>query len=221
MLSGAVYRKQRNQIMSNSTSIDLVIFDLYGTLIKFGIMHHPFRELLKWAREHGRQVKEDDARNLMTTNANIFQLALHLEIQAPDDLLIKLQQSINEELASLTLFGDVIPTLTKIQSLGIPIAICSNLAQPYGDVINRLLSQFEFLRFLSYEVGFIKPEQEIYQKIILESGFSSESCLFVGDTFIADYDGPIKNGFQARHLVRNQKSGGYQISTLSEILELI
>lgn len=207
--------------MSNSPSVDLVIFDLYGTLVKFGVMHHPFRELLKWARQHGRQVKEDDARNLMTINANIFQLALYLEIHAPDDLLIKLQQSINEELASLTLFGDVIPTLTKIQSLGIPIAICSNLAQPYGDVINRLLPQFEFLRFLSYEVGFIKPEPEIYQKIILESGFSGESCLFVGDTFIADYDGPVKNGFQARHLVRNQKSCGHQISTLSEILNLI
>lgn len=184
-------------------------------------MHHPFRELLKWARDDGRKVKDDDARSLMTTDANIFQLALHLDIQAPDDLLIKLQQSIEEELASLTLFSDVIPTLTKIHSLGVPIAICSNLAQPYGNVINRLLPQFELLRFLSYEVGFIKPEPEIYRKILLESGFKSESCIFVGDTFIADYDGPVKNGFQARHLVRNQRGGGHQISTLNEIIELI
>ncbi|HTF96297.1 MAG TPA: HAD family hydrolase [Cellvibrio sp.] len=207
--------------MSKYPCVDLVIFDLYGTLVQFGVMHHPFRELLKWAREHDRKVKDDDARSLMTTDANMFQLALHLDIQAPDDLLIKLQKSIEEELASLTLFSDVIPTLTKIQSLGVPIAICSNLAQPYGDVINRLLPQFELLKFLSYEVGFIKPEPEIYRKILLESGFKSESCLFVGDTFIADYDGPVKNGFQARHLVRNQRGGGHQISTLNEIIELI
>lgn len=208
-------------IMSSATVPKLVIFDLYGTLVKYGVMHHPFRELLKWAREHGRQVREDDARQLMTVNADLYQLALHLGIQAPDDLLTRLQIAIEEELASLTLFEDVIPTLMRLQSLCIPIAICSNLAQPYGAVVDRLLPQFELMKFLSYEVGFIKPDPEIYQKIIFESECKSESCLFIGDTFIADYDGPIKNGFQARHLIRDQKSYGHTIRSLSEIVELI
>lgn len=77
------------------------------------------------------------------------------------------------------------------------------------------------MKFLSYEVGFIKPDPEIYQKIIFESGCKSESCLFIGDTFIADYDGPIKNGFQARHLIRDQKSYDHTIRSLIEIIELI
>lgn len=119
------------------------------------------------------------------------------------------------------MFEDVIPTLTKLQSLGIPIAICSNLAQPYGAILDRLLPQFSLLKFLSYEIGFIKPEPEIYRKIVVESGCKSESCLFIGDTFIADYDGPIKNGLQARHLVRNQKSYDHTIVSLGEILELM
>lgn len=39
--------------MRSASIPKLVIFDLYGALVKFGVMHHPFRELLKWAREHG------------------------------------------------------------------------------------------------------------------------------------------------------------------------
>ncbi len=30
----------------------LVIFDLFGTLVGFGAMHHPFSKLLKWGREN-------------------------------------------------------------------------------------------------------------------------------------------------------------------------
>lgn len=108
--------------MGRASIPQMVVFDLYGTLVKYEVMHHPFRELLKWARKHGRQVRDDDARQLMTINADLFQLSLHLGIQAPDDLLTQLQQLIDEELASLTLFEDVIPILTKLQSLSIPVA---------------------------------------------------------------------------------------------------
>lgn len=206
--------------MSRASIPKLVIFDLYGTLVKYGVMHHPFRELLKWAREHGRQVRDDDARQLMTINADLFQLASHLGIHAPDDLLARLQISIDEELGSLTLFDDVIPTLARLESLGIQVAICSNLAQPYGVIIDTLLPQFKLLKFLSYEMGFIKPEPEIYRKIVVESGCESELCLFIGDTFIADYDGPLKNGFQARHLIRGTKSGAHTLGHLMDSLEL-
>ena len=51
-----------------SQKIKYVIFDLFGTLVKYGVQHHPFRQLLKWARENGRPVKADDARTIMTTN---------------------------------------------------------------------------------------------------------------------------------------------------------
>lgn len=32
--------------MDSRITPQLIIFDLYGTLVKFGVMHHPFRELL-------------------------------------------------------------------------------------------------------------------------------------------------------------------------------
>lgn len=206
--------------MQSTSAPKVVIFDLYGTLVRFGIMHHPFRELLKWARENGRSANSNDARQLMTINKNLSCLASDLGIRAPKIMLDTLQQKIEEELASLSLFDDVVPTLNQLQRLGVPVAICSNLAQPYGVVIDRLLSQFSFHRFLSYEVGFIKPDLEMYQKILSNFGLPAKDCFFIGDTFIADYEGPINSGFQARHLVRGQVSQAHELTGLREILNL-
>jgi FMN phosphatase YigB (HAD superfamily) len=188
--------------MKNNFDPKLVVFDLYGTLVKFGIMHHPFRELLKWARANGRSANENDARTLMTINKDLPGLALDLGVQVPQIMLDVLTRNIQQELASLSLFDDVVPTLNRLQQLGIPMAVCSNLARPYGVVIDQLLPEFQLHRFLSYEVGFIKPEPEMYQTIGRRLNIPPKDCLFIGDTFIADYEGPIKNGFQARHLVR-------------------
>jgi FMN phosphatase YigB (HAD superfamily) len=62
------------------------------------------------------------------------------------------------------------------------MTICSNLAKPYGVVIDRLLRRFCFSRYLSYEVGAIKPERKIYESIVDGSGLTPERILFIGDT---------------------------------------
>ncbi len=206
--------------MSNIAIPKMVVFDLYGTLIKFGVMHHPFRQLLKWARDQGRSVDENDARRLMTINSDFFELPLHLGIHAPQELLTQLKLQIEEELASLSLYDDVIPTLHALQQRHIPVAICSNLAQPYGEIIDRLLPQFNFRRYLSYEIGFIKPDEQIYQNIVEDAGVSCDEILFVGDTFEADYVGPIKSGFKAFHLTRNQPKQNHTIVNLKETISL-
>lgn len=85
-LAGENHAKARSVNSINKPTV--VIFDLYGTLVKFGVMHHPFRALLKWAREQGRSSRGDDARQLMTVDADLFQLARHLGINAPEQMLV-------------------------------------------------------------------------------------------------------------------------------------
>lgn len=196
----------------------LVIFDLFGTLIKYGVMHHPFRQLLKWARENGRQPKPDDALRLMTINGNIPELATALGISAPDWLIDQMQLQIREELNSLTLYEDVTPTLALLKARDIPIAICSNLASPYGEVLHRLLGEYRHIRCMSYEVGFIKPEPEIFRAVIAAAQVRPEACLFVGDTSLADYDGPRRFGMDARHLIRDKPANGDVINSLTDLL---
>jgi HAD superfamily hydrolase (TIGR01549 family) len=198
----------------------LIVFDLYGTLVKFGVMHHPFRKILQWAKQNGRKPQQDDARQLMTINEDSSELFSKLSIFPPDYLLHQFRQEIEEELNALSLFDDVIPTLHALTEKGIPLAICSNLAKPYGAVIDRLLPQFNFIQCLSYEVGAIKPEYEIYDGIVTKSGISAKQILFVGDTLLADYEGPIKYGFKALHLLREGKSEKARIGTLIDIKSL-
>jgi HAD superfamily hydrolase (TIGR01549 family) len=204
-----------------NTSPALIVFDLYGTLVQFGMMHHPFRKVLLWARQQGRSPQPDDARRLMTADKDCGELLATLGIFPPANMLAQLHQEIQEELASLTLFDDALPTLDELANQGIPLAICSNLAKPYGAVIDKLLPQFNFARHLSYELGAIKPDREIYESIVAGTGLAPGQILFIGDTSLADYEGPTQFGFRAKHLVRSQPSGGNSIASLTEALQML
>jgi HAD superfamily hydrolase (TIGR01549 family) len=198
----------------------LVVFDLYGTLIKFGTTHHPYRKILKWAHAQGRKPLDTDARILMTKNGDPETIFRSMGIVAPDEMLQIFQKEIDEELNTLTLFDDVIPTLERLTEAKVDLAICSNLAKPYGAIIDRLLHDFSFTRILSYEVGYIKPDDGIYDAILNRTRHRKERILFIGDSFIADYEGPIQYGFHARHLCRNQVSHNQSIQSLKDILRL-
>ena len=95
-----------------SAQTKLVIFDLFGTLVKYGVMHHPFTQMLKWARENGRRPEPDDARRLMTADGKLTELVAILGISAPDWLLEQTQLQTQDELASLTLYDDVASILS-------------------------------------------------------------------------------------------------------------
>ena len=56
----------------------------------------------------------------------------------------------------------------------------NSIHQKYGYKDYGFLKLFDKL-FLSHEVGFIKPEKEIYQAVEKESGFPSEEHIFIDD----------------------------------------
>lgn len=198
--------------------LNLVVFDLFGTLVRFGMQRHPYRKALTWAKENGRRPQPDDARQLMTIDAVPEAVFKTLNIALPNDLLDQFHADVAEELDSLTLFEDVEVILNGLVQSGVKIAVCSNLAQPYGAVVDRLLIDFDLIRCLSYQVGCIKPEEEIYDWLVRESGIPKEKTLFVGDSFVADYEGPTNFGFKAFHLVRGVESKGHVIGSLGDLI---
>lgn len=71
--------------------------------------------------------------------------------------------------------------------------------QKYGYQHYEFLKMFDKL-FLSYEVGFVKPEEEIYRAVEKFSGFSSQELIFIDD--IKEYaDAAIKLGWDAIQFV--------------------
>lgn len=199
----------------------LIVFDLFGTLVKSNLRHSPYRRLVKFGQTHGRPMRSTDARVIMSLNYGIREMASYLNINAHSDLLYELERQIAEEISSLELFEDVPETLEYIKSLGIPIAICSNLAQPYGKAIERLLEGVKFQKFLSYELGCIKPDMYMYKNIADATHVSKEHTLFVGDNYICDYSGPLKFGFQARHLVRGEQGSDSVIGSLKDVMTIL
>ena len=193
----------------------VIAFDVFGTLVKIGDRRSPYRKLMKWLKENGRQPKPDDAKFIMSHNLNLTELAKRLAVNIQDPFLQELEHDLDEELRSITLFEDTLSTLEELKKLGIKLALCSNLAMPYGKIVSSLLPNIDAYA-LSYEVGAIKPESQIYQYLIDQLECHAKDVLFIGDTLLADYSGPNEFGMSARLIDR--KNGQKLADVLADII---
>ena len=159
----------------------VIIFDVFGTLVKIGERRSPYRKLIKWLKENGRQPKPDDAKFIMSQNLSFTELVKLLGINIPDQLLQELEHDLNDELQSIVLYEDTLSTLEELKELGFRLALCSNLAMPYGKVVSSLLPNIDTYAW-SYEVGIIKPGPKIYQSLIDQLRCQTSEVLFIGDT---------------------------------------
>lgn len=183
----------------------VIIFDAFGTLVKIKTGRSPYRKLMIWLKENGRKPHPDDAKFIMSNNANIQKLAELFGYVIPKQLLNEIQDSIQEELKTIELYKDTIATLQTLKIRGYKIAICSNLATPYGEQIKQLLPDlFDFIVF-SYEVGHIKPEQQIYEMIQAHFKCEMKEMLFIGDHPVLDVEKPISLRMNARLIDRHQE----------------
>lgn len=193
----------------------VIVFDVFGTLMKIGERRSPYRKLMKWLKENGRQPKPDDAKFIMSQNLSFTELIKLLGINIPEQLLQELEHDLDEELLSIVLYEDTLSTLEELKKLGFRLALCSNLAMPYGKVVSSFLPSFDAYAW-SYEVGAIKPESQIYQHLIDKLQCHAKDILFIGDTLLADYSGPNEFGMSARLIDR--KNGQKLADVLNDIL---
>jgi len=127
----------------------------------------------------------------------------------PDQLHQELVSDLEIELRSITLYEDTLSALEKLRNLGFRLALCLNLAMPYGESVFHMLPIFDVYAW-SYEVGAIKPDVQIYQYLIDELGCQAKDVLFIGDTPLADVTGPTEFGMSAG-LINRRNGQLYQI----------
>lgn len=191
--------------MSNFPKV--IIFDAFGTLVKIGESRSPYRKLMKWLKENGRKPKEDDASIIMSNSVDIEKLAKKFGYTLQVQILNEINNDLKFELNTIELYEDTISILQSLKEYGFKIALCSNLAMPYGEQLKIILPNlFDYIAF-SYEVGCIKPDQKIYEAIQTYFCCEMSEMLFIGDHPILDVEKPISLGMSAilieRH--RNQK----------------
>jgi putative hydrolase of the HAD superfamily len=116
-------------------------------------------------------------------------------------------------------FPDVRPTLEKLASVGLKLAIISNWDERLRPLLRgfRLDQYFESI-IISCEVGYRKPMGEIFRMTAEKLGLLPEEILHVGDHPTNDSEGARAAGLKARLLLRNAKRlEREQIQSLCEL----
>lgn len=146
-----------------------------------------------------------DASIIMSNPVDIAELAMLFGENIPTQLLHEINDDLLFELSTIELYKDTTSTLQILKEHGFKIALCSNVAMPYGKQLKKLLPNVFDALFLSYEIGAIKPEDNIYE--VIKTHFSCEmsEMLFIGDHPVLDVEKPISLGMDARLIQRHNK----------------
>jgi FMN phosphatase YigB (HAD superfamily) len=96
--------------------------------------------------------------------------------------------------------------------------VISNLAAPYGPALRRLLGDRVDGFSLSFEVGAMKPEPEIFAHACRNLALSPDQMLMVGDSHRSDVEGAEAFGMRAVRLRRGHESEWpHSVGSLTEL----
>ncbi len=104
------------------------------------------------------------------------------------DKVFRKRMSFNEQMIQLS---------KNLAKSGITVGILSNTEHVTYSVVKELLSLTHFkYKFLSYKIGHLKPEPQIYQHVIENISFQKEEILFIDD-LKSNVESAIKSGIDA------------------------
>jgi HAD superfamily hydrolase (TIGR01549 family) len=202
------------------TVISAVVFDAFGTIVRIGQRMNPYHELIREGRRQGIALKPEITHIAMTTNLSLGEMASQLGISLTPSKRKELTRALELELSSIKPYPDAVEAISRLRDTGLRVGICSNLASPYGPVVRDLFPKMDGYAF-SYELGFMKPDPNIYKDICNQMGVEPGHCfsekigrvLMIGDSKRCDRDGPRVAGILGFHLDR---SGRGQIQNLKQ-----
>lgn len=172
-------------------NIDLVCFDLFGTLIEITDRQRPLAQIL---RRLPKGKAELFRRFAMTSDMSIAAINDQMMAGASVADLIAAQTGISHEVASTRLCPGIAEILA---GLPVPYGICSNLSVDYVGALKRFPEIKPAFQVLSCFVGHQKPDRQIYEMVAEASGAPLGRIMFVGDTPSADIEGPRQAGMNA------------------------
>lgn len=166
------------------------VFDAFGTVVTPVSRLGPYQRL---AVEAGVTDSAEYRRKALTENIPPGKLAKAL---GRPDLARWADDAVEDDTAGVGLFPDAVAAIETLAAMAVPFVICSNLAYGYGAAVRRLVPT-AMACVMSYEVGHIKPEPEIYEAALNTLGMPPDAVFFVGDTPKADLEGPAAFGMSA------------------------
>ncbi len=200
----------------NNQPYKAVVFDVFGTLIEIKNSQSPYKKMMKWLKQQGRKPQPNDAAMIMSLDGNFATLASYFGYQLPSTLLEEMNNALQHDLKHMRAFDDSIPMLLELRKLGYKLAVCSNAATPYGERVQHLLPPLDAYAW-SFKVGANKPDPTIYRYFLNQLKCQPNEVLFIGDTQLADVDGPKKLGMSAQ--IIHRKNGESLLDVLQPFLK--
>ena len=194
--------------------IKAVFFDFYNTLVgydppqevlearvlrDFGIEVSPevFRRPLLIADEF---IYGEHARLPIGKRSNEERLALYAQyhgiilreagVEASQELIAGILGKLRKLNLKLALFDDVMPALTHLKGLERILGLISNVDRDIGPICQELgLSAMLEAVVTSQEMGFSKPQPEIFLAAVKQAGVKPQEAIYVGDQYQIDVVG--------------------------------
>ena len=178
-----------------------IIFDLYNTLIYSGRKINPytafFSEIGITKTEKGLWLDR-----VLKENFNSFE-EIKNEIYPESKIYTqKYDYMVEEEIEGTNLYDDTYESLEYLKDR-YDIFLLSNAATPYKKCFYDLgLDKYIKDPFFSCDLGYRKPEKEIFDIVVNKSGFKRSELVMIGDSMRSDYEGAINSGIRA--LLKNK-----------------
>lgn len=176
---------------ADRTQIRAVCFDGFGTLVDIHDKRRPFKVLL------GDAPNPDLVTRTLTTPTSLRELARDISFAPDEESITALEAWLEAELASTRLRQGMSVLWEVLRRIGLRVGVCSNLASPYEHALLGCLPRVPDALVLSFRIGLMKPQAEIYRKLCTELRLEPEHILFVGDRLDEDVLGPHRAGLFA------------------------
>ncbi len=116
---------------------------------------------------------------------------------------------LDEHLRYFGLVDGVSELLPRVKAAGLNLAFVSNLATPYERLItDHKLDRLTDATVYSFEVGFQKPEPQIFEIALDRIGCEAAQAVMIGDDEINDYEVPRSLGIESRLVEPGGQDGG-------------
>jgi putative hydrolase of the HAD superfamily len=141
----------------------------------------------------------DDREHSMTTIASAY-LSSVLDHQPSAALVAAFERTYLEEWSSGVEFLDGLDLLVQNLRSRHRLAVVSNTHSPamVPDLLSRMgIAPFIETTVLSVDIGWRKPHPLVYRTVLDRLGIAPADAVFVGDSYAADYAGPVAAGIPA------------------------
>ena len=124
------------------------------------------------------------------------------------------------EPAAWALYPDVVPTLTALKTRGVRLAVASNWDERLPALLDGIgLSPWFERRFISFDVGFSKPDVRFFRAALAGMGVDPLDAMHVGDDPEEDVRGAQAAGI--RSYLINRKARPTSARMLKDLTEIL